>query len=204
MADCVAYLYKYLSVCLRLCVTGHRDLLPPSCDLVGTSTGWLLHLIPPMRQSAATEGSWINHGVRISFCLRWCCPFISLCFLAYLYSFRQSLHFEEDLPFWFGFLLRDAHLPFSSPPIFVSFGSSCGEEGNLFIHWFTCLCVGLMRQRRIALCFSADYTSGKPRQIENTDRFVGRIFNEVTNSYKGVLRRLWKMNVLLATFCSVY
>lgn len=38
-----------------------------------------------------------------------------------------------------------------SPLLYFSFGSSCGEESDLCIYWFTCLCVSTMRGRRISL-----------------------------------------------------
>lgn len=38
-----------------------------------------------------------------------------------------------------------------SPLLYFSFGSSCGEESDLCIYWFTCLCVSTVRGRRISL-----------------------------------------------------
>lgn len=96
--------------------------------------------------------SWNNPfvgGDRLSF---WSLPFSFS--VSYLFLERKPfvVKAEASLHLWCGasFILSDAHLH-PHPPSHYSSGSSCGEETNSCIYWFTCLCVSPVQARKISL-----------------------------------------------------
>lgn len=90
-------------------------------------------------------------------------------------SLKQNCSSMLQGQFFYFIFFKDALLPFYSPSLYFPSGSSSGEEGNLFIYWFTRLYVSPLWGRVISRWdfFSVGCSepgSGQLSQMEKTSK----------------------------------